>query len=107
MVDSSIIESVKKYLQALSQNGVPVQFAVVFGSRAAGKNDEYSDIDLVVVSPLFDQSRTRHHVNILWRTAARTDSRIEPIPCGASQWDSDDSSTIIEVARRSGITVSA
>ena len=76
MVDPSIMESVKKYLQALAQNGVPVQFAVVFGSRAAGKNDANSEIDLIVVSPMFDEERTRQHVNILWRTAARTGSLI-------------------------------
>jgi len=61
-----------------------------------------SDIDLLVVSPRFDRSYTRRHVNILWHAAADTDYRIEPIPCGVEQWETDDSSAIIEIARREG-----
>jgi len=38
----------------------------------------------------------------LWRIAARTDSRIEPIPVGERQYQEDDSSAIIEIARREG-----
>ncbi len=34
--------------------------------------------------------------------AARTDSRIEPITCGSRQWREDDSSAILEIARREG-----
>jgi hypothetical protein len=39
---------------------------------------------------------------MLWRAAARTDVRIEPIPCGEKQWETDDESAIIEIARREG-----
>jgi hypothetical protein len=34
--------------------------------------------------------------------ASRTDNRIEPIPVGEKQYKEDDSSLIIEVARREG-----
>jgi hypothetical protein len=44
-------------------------------------------------------------INLLWRLAARTDNRIEPIPCGERQWLEDDASAIIEIARREGETV--
>ncbi len=46
--------------------------------------------------------RDRSAINLLWRLAARIDSRIEPIPCGSKQWQEDDSSAIIEIARRQG-----
>ena len=78
------------------------RFGVVFGSQATGKADEWSDIDLLVVSPRFDGQRDRRDVDLLWRLAARVDSRIEPIPCGERQWHEDDSSAIIEIARREG-----
>ena len=32
-------------------------------------------------------------------------SRIEPIPCGLKQWEEDDASAIIEIARRNGIRI--
>jgi hypothetical protein len=43
--------------------------------------------------------------SLLWRVAARTDSRIEPIPCGERQWVEDRSSAILEIARREGQVV--
>lgn len=67
--------------------------------------DQWSDIDLLVISPHFDNLKDRSAINLLWRVAARTDSRIEPIPCGSRQWRDDDSCAIIETARREGEVV--
>jgi predicted nucleotidyltransferase len=105
MAEESIINSVKKYLQLLTQRGIPVQYGVLFGSWAKGRPHEWSDVDVLVVSPHFDGERRREDINLLWRTAAHTDSRIEPIPVGQIQYESDDSSPIIEVARREGLVI--
>jgi len=102
MVDESIIKSVEKYLSAVHEQGFKVSFGVIFGSYAKGNATEWSDIDLLVVSPDFDLRRERSQINRLWRIAGRTDSRIEPIACGEKQWQEDDSSAIIEIARREG-----
>jgi len=102
MVDESVVISVRNYLRVLNRQGLNTVFGVVFGSHVVGKADQWSDIDLLVISPRFDDMRTREDVNLLWRVAARTDSRIEPIPCGERQWQEDDSSAIIEIARREG-----
>ena len=45
---------------------------------------------------------SRRYVDLLWCQAARVDSRIEPIACGEKQWQEDDSSIILEMARREG-----
>ena len=102
MVAEPIARSIKHYLQVVSQQGIPVRYGVVFGSQVTGRADVWSDIDLLVVSPKFDGKRKRDDINLLWRIAARTDSRIEPIPVGERQYDEDDSSAIIEIARREG-----
>jgi len=75
---------------------------MIFGSHAAGRSDRWSDIDVLVVSPRFDQPRERKDVFSLWRIAARTDNRIEPVACGIRQWEEDDVTPIIEIARREG-----
>ncbi len=106
MVDESIVTIVKKYLQTLIVQGFPIQQGVIFGSYASGQPDIWSDIDLLVVSSRFDNERKREDINLLWRIAARTDSRIEPIPVGLNQFEEDDSSAIIEIARREGQIVS-
>jgi len=105
MVDQAIIEAVRKYLLALQDQGLAVRHGVIFGSYAAGKAHQWSDIDLLVVSPQFDKAYQRKELDLLWRTTARTDSRIEPVPCGELQWDKDDSTAIIEIARREGVLV--
>lgn len=102
MLEQDVLKAAQKYLAALKQAGIDVEFAVIFGSQAKGQTHEWSDIDLVVVSPQFDAMTDRVLINLLWRTTARIDSRIEPIPCGSRQWREDDSSAIIEIARREG-----
>ena len=102
MVDESVLTAVRTYMRALLEHQIAVHFGVVFGSQATGKADEWSDIDLLVVSPYFDDQRRRQDVDLLWRLAARTDSRIEPIPCGEQQWQEDSASAIVEIARREG-----
>ncbi|MFH1830106.1 MAG: nucleotidyltransferase domain-containing protein [Pseudomonadota bacterium] len=102
MVAQTIAGAVKRYLHTVNDNGVSVKFGVVFGSSVSGKCDKWSDIDLIVVSPKFDAKRKRRDIDLLWRLAPQVDSRIEPIPCGVKQWQEDDSSTIIEAARRTG-----
>lgn len=105
MVEKKVVKSVQAYLVALQKSGLQVSFGVIFGSHATGNSDEWSDIDLLVVSPRFDENYQRSEVNLLWRTAARLDSRIEPIPVGVRQYRENDSSSILEIARRHGLEV--
>jgi predicted nucleotidyltransferase len=107
MVDPKVIAAVKEYLKNLSQNGLPVAFGVIFGSQVTGQANDLSDIDLIVVSPQFDSGISRDIINKLWHIAARTDSRIEPIPCGKDQWQNNKSDTVLEIARNEGETVAA
>ncbi len=102
MLEPTILKSVGNFLSALKEAGIDAEFVVVFGSQAKGTAKEWSDIDLLVVSPQFDHMEDRRFINLLWHIAARIDSRIEPLPCGSRQWREDDSSAIIEIARREG-----
>jgi nucleotidyltransferase-like protein len=105
MADASILEVVRQYLRNVAGQGIVPSMGVLFGSHVSGHPGEWSDIDLLVVSPAFDGVFSRESVNCLWRVAARTDSRIEPIPCGQRQWTEDNATPIIEIARRQGIQV--
>lgn len=102
MVNESVIIVVKTYLNKLKEAGFEDCFAVVFGSQVTGKPDLWSDIDLFVVTSLFDHGIRRSDVNMLWRIAAATDSRIEPVPVGRAQYETDDGNAVIEIARRNG-----
>lgn len=102
MVEESILSVVGKYLNELREKGIPVQFGVIYGSQATGRAHEWSDIDLLIVSPWFDGEYRREVVNTLWRTAAHIDSRIEPIPVGVRRYENEDGSPLITIARREG-----
>ncbi|MBI2432473.1 MAG: nucleotidyltransferase domain-containing protein [Candidatus Hydrogenedentes bacterium] len=102
MVEREIADSVKQYLRELDRQGYPISFGVVFGSQVKGRTHQFSDIDLVVVSPRFDGRVQRDDIDHLWHVVAEMDHRIEPIPCGVRAWEEDDSSIILEVARREG-----
>ncbi len=106
MVENTVIEAVQKYLSALPSLGIHARRAVVFGSFARGRADEYSDIDLIVIAPEFDGSRELSLVKALWQ-ATVSDNRIEPIPCGEQEWETDQSRPILEIARREGIIIAA
>jgi len=99
------VKSVRTYLKVVVKNGIPVSRAVVYGSQAKGTADKWSDIDLIVISPRFDKERTRKDLLLLWDLTANTDSRIEPYPAGEKQWEEEDSSARIEIARREGIEI--
>ncbi len=106
MVESTVIAAVKRYLAALPGLGIHPSRAVLFGSFARGQTGEYSDIDLIVIAPEFDGSRELSLVKGLWR-ATDSDNRIEPIPCGEQEWETDQGRPILEIARREGVIIAA
>jgi len=107
MVDRSIEQAVRQYIEAARKVGIDVRRVVLFGSYANGTADEWSDIDLVVIAPQFDGTPESRLIRRLWELRAESDSRIEPIACGEREWETDDARPILEIARREGIVIAA
>jgi len=106
MVEETVITAVKRYLTDLPAFGIHARRAVLFGSCARGQAGEWSDIDLIVIAPEFDGPREISLVQALWR-ATVVDNRIEPIPCGEKEWETEQGRPILEIARREGIIIAA
>lgn len=102
MAQAAVIKSVQKYLNYLNDNGFNVSFGILYGSQATGTATQWSDIDLIVVSPDFDKKIECKTMDKLWQLAGRTDTRIEPIPCGLERWQKDDYTPIIDIAKNEG-----
>lgn len=107
MVDSTVVSTVKSYLAALHSVGIHAERAILFGSFADGRANEWSDIDLVIIAPEFDGARDFELIKSLWESTILADSRIEPIPCGEKEWETDESRPILEIARQGGIVIAA
>jgi predicted nucleotidyltransferase len=45
---------IRRYVTALEARGILVERVILFGSHASGHPDEWSDIDIAVISPQFD-----------------------------------------------------
>jgi predicted nucleotidyltransferase len=105
MVDIAIVDAVRDYLAALPAWGIQSRRAALFGSFARGNADDDSDIDLVVIASVFDGNQDRKLVENLWLAKADADERIEPIPCGEREWESDTGRPIIEIARSEGVSI--
>jgi hypothetical protein len=107
MVQDAVVKSVKCYLNVLPAFGIHARRAVLFGSYVQdhGDADEWSDIDLIVIAPEFDGPRELTLVEKLWLATASADDRIEPIPCGEQEWETDGSRPILEIARREGVII--
>lgn len=107
MVDRTVLAAVKRYLAALPEVGIRPSRAVLFGSVAHGKADEWSDIDLIVIAPEFDGEYDRSILEELWGARSAADIRLEPIPCGEQEWETDASRPLLTIARREGIVIAA
>ncbi len=107
MVESTIVNVIRRYLTALPAVGIHASKAVLFGSFTKGRADQDSDIDLIVIAPEFDGPRDIEMIKDLWHATLSADDRIEPIPCGEREWESGDGRPIIEIARREGVVIEA
>ena len=105
MVTESVALSIRQYLAAVRAAGIHARRAVLFGSHARGDAGPWSDIDLVIIAPELDDPDGRRLVDKLWELRAVTDSRIEPLPCGEREWETDGSRPILELARREGVVI--
>ena len=48
---------IEKYILALKENNIPIEQIILFGSYAQGSYSEFSDIDIAVVSNIFEGDR--------------------------------------------------
>ncbi|MFC2134972.1 nucleotidyltransferase domain-containing protein [Bacteroidota bacterium] len=106
MVDEKVITLIKQYLAQLKLEGIVVTKAILFGSHAADDADENSDIDLLIVSPQFDDNGDKY-VGKLWKATKCSDYKIEPIGIGEIKFNTGDSSPIISAAKKYGLEIAA
>ncbi|OGW60211.1 MAG: hypothetical protein A2V83_02365 [Nitrospirae bacterium RBG_16_64_22] len=59
---------------------IRVQEVILFGSRARGEGDEWSDLDLAVISPDFARMSHRRVMDLLVDVALAVDSSVEIRP---------------------------
>jgi predicted nucleotidyltransferase len=54
---AKVKNTIDNYLRELSRNDIPIKKAILFGSYARGNYQEWSDIDIALVSDIFEGNR--------------------------------------------------
>ncbi|TAL67007.1 MAG: nucleotidyltransferase domain-containing protein [Bacteroidetes bacterium] len=87
VVKPEILDIAKRYIQLLEDTGYPVKEVYLFGSYSQGREDEWSDIDIAVVSDKFEGNRflDKEKIRGLYR---KVDNRLSILPLNSSSLDS-------------------
>ena len=71
-IDKIVLKNIRTFLDRLDTAGIHVTKAYLFGSHLTGRADQWSDIDVAVISPQI------------------SDDRIEPLPFSPDGFAEDD-----------------
>ena len=79
----------KKYVEELEKNRIPIRQAVLFGSYAAGGSHEWSDIDIALVSDVFEGVRIRDR-NKIRKITLDISTDLSPLPFRPEDFTPED-----------------
>lgn len=109
MAKQNIPKKVKKeisdYLNVLEADGFKIKQAFLFGSFAKGRQKQWSDIDLCIISNDFTKKLGKDPLDYLWQKKIdlKFVTRIEPI--GFHPRDFVDESPIVWEIKQHGIRI--
>lgn len=78
---------INRYLDLLSQNNILVQEAFIFGSYATGVSNPWSDIDIALVSDIFEGDRIEDK-NKIRKITLSVSSSLEVVPFAPNDFNS-------------------
>ena len=104
MVNNRIIKIIKTYINELTKKGLTIKKVYLFGSYAKQTASKESDIDLLLISPQFDNN-SDSYAPIIWLSEFRTEYKIEPITVGEKRFNEDDVSPLLEIVRQEGVEI--
>ncbi len=107
MVTKKIRLIIKKYISELEKNGLTISRVFLYGSHAYGKPNTDSDIDLLIVSPQFDNMKRGEYSAKLWLATETVDYLIEPIGVGEKFFNSNKFSPLLDLVKTKGLEIAA
>lgn len=89
MVEPETTKLIRDYVRLLRAEGIPVERAILYGSRARGDNSEEADIDLALIITGLNRADFNLKTTLM-QLAVRIDDRIEPVAYSPSDFAKDD-----------------
>jgi len=88
-IETVIQDNIHSFLKKLRQAGYQISSAYIFGSYVSGQMDEWSDIDVAIVSPQLSDDRFEERIR-LTEIAISINDRIEPLPFSLDSFTDDN-----------------
>lgn len=88
-IPAKIRAIIENYISVLRDNNIPIKNAYLFGSYAKGNNNEWSDIDIALISDSFEGIRIKDKDKIR-RIALSVSSNLEILPFKPDDFSSDN-----------------
>jgi len=86
-----ILNIISEFRKILESTGVKVEKIILFGSYANGTQHEWSDIDLVVVSPDFINVGLWDRIKMVGKAITVLFQPIQAVPMTPEEWEKGDS----------------
>jgi uncharacterized protein len=103
-INDEILRKVRQTIRLLRDNSISIKEAYLFGSYASGSENEWSDIDLALVSVDFSDDRYKERLRIM-KIINSIDNRIEPAPYNPEQFTETD--PLVWEIKNHGIEINA
>ena len=104
MAQGELLPVIRSYVQQLKAAGIDVTGVVHHGPGAQGIELGIGDIELIVLSPAFGESRIEDGRAVL-RAAWETDPRIVPTPMHPDGWAEADRTPRAHYAKLTGVEI--
>jgi predicted nucleotidyltransferase len=103
-IPKKITRIVQNYIERLSkEEKIPIKKVIIFGSHAKGKTHKWSDIDICVLSPDFQDSLRAMELLLVKRRREEVIAGLEPV--GFTEKDFKDGSSFIEEIKKTGVVL--
>jgi predicted nucleotidyltransferase len=100
-------EIIRDFISACAENKINFRKVILFGSIVSGKNHEYSDIDLALVSDQFSGNSIKDwHEMSLVIVKDKKFYNIEPHTYTTKEFENGDDPFVEEVVKKTGIEIS-
>jgi predicted nucleotidyltransferase len=88
-IPEEINTKIHRFLDYLKQIGIHIDNAILFGSYAKGLQNKWSDIDLALVSKMFEGNRYNDLDKLTYACFA-IDTNISPLPYNSEDFNPED-----------------
>lgn len=106
MGKAAVLKIIGQFKDALEKKGIKIERIVLFGSYAAGKQREGSDIDLVVISDDFSSMNYWQRIDLLSCAIYEVLKPIEAVAMTDAEWEKGES-LIADYARNGEVVFAA